>query len=278
MTDARRTVAAAVSGFVPAATVASPCCEHAGHRHGGRLHLRGPATQLAGTRLRPVPDPAALPRLRRDRGNAGRCENYASGWSDEKASVEAAVDEALSECNRFRDASSQPSCQLYAIGDLVVAGTDAAQLPRTKCAYVLSATTVPTAGPNAAACAELLSATLAPAPAVAGEPAANPSTATPLPAASALSAGQSTPSAPIPSPIASSPAVPEPDAEPTWPYRALVDVRVRQGPGNDYPIVGTLVRHAKVNVIGEWQGWLRIRLDDGQIGFVYGRWLVEAAE
>jgi hypothetical protein len=204
--------------------------------------------------------------------------NYASGWSEEKASVEAAVDEALSECNRFRDAASQPACQLYAIGDLVVAGTDAAQLPRAKCAYVLSATTVPTAGPNAAACAELLSATLAPAPAVAGEPAANPSTATPLPAASALSAGQSTPSAPIPSPIASSPAVPEPDAEPTWPYRALVDVRVRQGPGNDYPIVGTLVRHAKVGVIGKWQGWLRIRLDDGQIGFVYGRWLVEAAE
>src|SRR3954470_21230080 len=204
--------------------------------------------------------------------------SYASGWSDKKASVEAAVDEALSECNRFRDAASQPACQLYAIGDLVVAGTDAAQLPRAKCAYVLSATTVPTAGPNAAACAELLSATLAPAPAVAGEPAANPSTATPLSAASALSAGQSTPSAPIPSPIASSPAVPEPDPEPTWPYRALVDVRVRQGPGNDYPIVGTLVRHAKVNVIGKWQGWLRIRLDDGQIGFVYGRWLVEAAE
>jgi len=55
--------------------------------------------------------------------------NYASGWSEEKASVEAAVDEALSECNRFRDAASQPACQLYAIGDLVVAGTDAAQLP-----------------------------------------------------------------------------------------------------------------------------------------------------
>ena len=28
----------------------------------------------------------------------------------------------------------------------------------------------------------------------------------------------------------------------------------------------------------QMQGWLRIRLDDGQIGLVYSRWPVEAAE
>src|SRR3954466_3400162 len=58
-------------------------------------------------------------------------KSYASGWSFEKSTVEAAVDEAVSECNRFRDAASQPPCQLYAIGDIVVVGSDVAQLPHT---------------------------------------------------------------------------------------------------------------------------------------------------
>src|SRR3954470_8347057 len=82
--------------------------------------------------------------------------SYASGWSDKKASVEAAVDEALSECNRFRDAASQPACQLYAIGDLVVAGTDATQLPRDRCVYLLSAVAPRPADPDAANCGRML--------------------------------------------------------------------------------------------------------------------------
>ena len=159
----------------------------------------------------------------------------------------------------------------------MVAGSDAEQLPRTKCAYVLSATTTPTVSPDAVACAKLLSATLVPSLTVAGEPTTNLSAATPSAAPNALPTDSSTPSASIPPPVAPSSAVPELNAEPIWLYRALVDVRVREGPGNDYPIVGTLVRHAKVNVFGEWHGWLRLCLDDGQIGFVYSRWLVEAA-
>src|SRR4051812_46433204 len=55
-----------------------------------------------------------LPHYRAFAVTGGTLDNVscASGWSQEKASVEAAVDEALSECNRFRDAASQLACQL----------------------------------------------------------------------------------------------------------------------------------------------------------------------
>jgi hypothetical protein len=215
--------------------------------------------------------------------------NYASGWSLEKASVEAAVDEALSECNRFRDAASQPACQLYAIGDLVVAGTDAAQLPRAKCVYLLSAATPP-ADPDAASCAKRLFASLAPAVAAASEPTptsppaamapppagASPAAAGPEPASLPQSRLVAVPS--LPRSLAVDATGPEAAVDPVRTYRALADIRVRQGPGNRYPSIGALVRDDAVSVVGERNGWLQVRLRDGRSGFVFRRWLVAAAE
>ena len=216
--------------------------------------------------------------------------NYASGWSLEKASVEAAVDEALSECNRFRDAASQPACQLYAIGDLVVAGTDAAQLPRAKCVYLLSAATPPPADPDAASCAKRLFASSAPAAAAASEPTptsppaamapppagASPAAAGPEPASLPQSRLVAVPS--LPRSLAVDATGPEAAVDPVRTYRALADIRVRQGPGNRYPSIGALVRDDAVSVVGEQGGWLQVRLRDGRSGFVFRRWLVAAAE
>jgi tetratricopeptide (TPR) repeat protein len=61
-------------------------------------------------------------------------------------------------------------------------------------------------------------------------------------------------------------------------YRALADVNVRAGPGNDYARVGGITEGAAVMVVGERLGWLQLRLDGGDTGWVYGKWLQEAGD
>ena len=58
-------------------------------------------------------------------------------------------------------------------------------------------------------------------------------------------------------------------------YRALQDVNVRQGPGNDYPRIGSLAQGSTVRVVSERLGWLEVRLAGGGSGYVYRRWLQE---
>ncbi len=58
-------------------------------------------------------------------------------------------------------------------------------------------------------------------------------------------------------------------------YRALQDVNVRQGPGNDYPRIGALAQGSTVRVVSERLGWLEVRLAGGGSGYVYRRWLQE---
>jgi tetratricopeptide (TPR) repeat protein len=60
-------------------------------------------------------------------------------------------------------------------------------------------------------------------------------------------------------------------------YRAVADVNLRQGPGNDFPRIGAIARGTVVRVDGEDKGWLRLRLQGGGYGFVYKTWLAEAA-
>jgi Flp pilus assembly protein TadD len=60
-------------------------------------------------------------------------------------------------------------------------------------------------------------------------------------------------------------------------YRSVQDVNIRQGPGNDFPRLGTLGRGATVLVTGERLGWLEVRLSDGSRGYVYRRWLEPVA-
>jgi hypothetical protein len=66
-------------------------------------------------------------------GTLGNPANYATGWSDNATTVDAAIEQALSECERYRNASSQPACRLYAIGDTVVIDADAATVRRARC-------------------------------------------------------------------------------------------------------------------------------------------------
>jgi tetratricopeptide (TPR) repeat protein len=56
-------------------------------------------------------------------------------------------------------------------------------------------------------------------------------------------------------------------------FRAVQPVNFREGPGNDYPRTGSLDGGTEVNVVGESQGWLQIRLRSGKEGFVYRRFL-----
>ncbi len=56
-------------------------------------------------------------------------------------------------------------------------------------------------------------------------------------------------------------------------HRALQDVNVRQGPGNDYPRIGSLAQGSTVLVVSERLGWLEVRLSGGGSGYVYRKWL-----
>lgn len=59
-------------------------------------------------------------------------------------------------------------------------------------------------------------------------------------------------------------------------FRVLQPVRMRQGPGNEYPQVGYLAGDALVGVVGESRSWFLVRLSDGRQGFVYRRFLEPA--
>ncbi len=56
-------------------------------------------------------------------------------------------------------------------------------------------------------------------------------------------------------------------------FRTVQPVNFREGPGNDYPRTGSLDSGTEVNVVGESQGWMQIRLRSGKEGFVYRRFL-----
>ena len=78
---------------------------------------------------------------------------YASGWSSAATSIEDAIDEALSECSRFRADPTLPACRLYAIGDLVVVDASPARLNQAKCVYALSSAATSMEDAEAARCA-----------------------------------------------------------------------------------------------------------------------------
>ena len=78
---------------------------------------------------------------------------YASGWSSAATSIDGAITAAMHECDVRRAPTFQPPCELYAIGDLVVAGADAATLARAKCIYILEPEARLLAGGYAEACA-----------------------------------------------------------------------------------------------------------------------------
>jgi Flp pilus assembly protein TadD len=59
-------------------------------------------------------------------------------------------------------------------------------------------------------------------------------------------------------------------------FRVLQTVRMRDGPGNDYPQVGSLTADTVVPVVGESRNWMYIRLRSGKRGFVYRRFLEPA--
>jgi tetratricopeptide (TPR) repeat protein len=122
-------------------------------------------------------------------------------------------------------------------------------------------------------------------------PAGRPAVGTPpaLPAADySIDPPPATAGAPVPSPpaiaretsrLSAVPPGPEPGAgplaatEPERLFRALQDVNLRKGPGNDYPRIGALATGTVVRVDGEDKGWLRVRLPSGGTGFVYRKWL-----
>jgi hypothetical protein len=88
--------------------------------------------------------------------------SYASGWSSAATSIDGAVEVAVREC-RARRQPAQPPCELYAIGDLVVAGSDAATLARAECIYILEPAATSLASRYADACAAAAAATALPA-------------------------------------------------------------------------------------------------------------------
>ena len=56
-------------------------------------------------------------------------------------------------------------------------------------------------------------------------------------------------------------------------FRVRQTVRMREGPGNDYPQVGSLTQDTVVAVVGESRSWMYVRLRSGKRGFVYQRFL-----
>lgn len=114
-------------------------------------------------------------------------------------------------------------------------------------------------------------------PAVAAAPAPEPA-APPVPAPADVYDFSIDPPGGRPPPSAATAAAPPATAVPAGQgggtaYRSLQDVNIRQGPGNEYPRVGTLPRGATAVVIGERLGWLQLRLAGGGSGYVYRRWL-----
>ena len=63
--------------------------------------------------------------------------SFASGWSSAATSIDDAIEVAMRECQARRQPSTHPPCELYAVGDLVVAGADPATLAQAECIYIL---------------------------------------------------------------------------------------------------------------------------------------------
>ncbi len=77
----------------------------------------------------------------------------ATGYSTAPA-IDVAITRALAECSKRRRDPVWPRCNLYAIGDLIVAGADELELSRAECVYILDLTAVSVDGsPHALPCA-----------------------------------------------------------------------------------------------------------------------------
>jgi SH3 domain protein len=50
---------------------------------------------------------------------------------------------------------------------------------------------------------------------------------------------------------------------------------LREEPSPHTSIVGVLLKNTRISVLDNVQGWYKIRLDDGKIGYVYGPMLKE---
>lgn len=81
---------------------------------------------------------------------------------------------------------------------------------------------------------------------------------------------------PAAGPAAPTPAAPPASSTDIRAARSIADVNVRSGPGNAFPASGTLARGTEVEVLDERLGWLKVRLPDGQEGYVYRKWLAAA--
>jgi tetratricopeptide (TPR) repeat protein len=56
-------------------------------------------------------------------------------------------------------------------------------------------------------------------------------------------------------------------------YRVVRAVNVRGGPDTGAAVLGVLKEGEVVDVVGETNGWLALRMDDGTIGYAYGSYL-----
>ncbi len=91
-------------------------------------------------------------------GGTVSTSSYASGWSSAANSIDGAIGVAVHECQARRQVATQPPCELYAIGDLVVAGMDATTLARAQCVYILDPTATSLDSRYADACGAVTSA------------------------------------------------------------------------------------------------------------------------
>ncbi len=224
----------------------------------------GPVQDFANYRTQPQPRAFAV-----TGGTLDNSANYATGWSDDAATVEDAIQQALSECERYRNPGSQPECQLYAIGDLVVVHADTAERQRAICLADLDQPGGAAGQPLPEACASLEARLQAAPPA-----APVPLLAEPTPAAPATPPATSAPAAA--SPAAAQPSRPaamaEPGAGPPM-YRVVADVNLRKGPGNDYPRVGVLHEGEQIQVGEQELGWFEVVRGGDSVGYVYRTWL-----
>ena len=78
--------------------------------------------------------------------------SYAAGWSSAASSIDDAIEVAMRECRARQKGATQPPCELYAVGDLVVAGADAATLAQAECIYILDPAATSLTAPHAEAC------------------------------------------------------------------------------------------------------------------------------
>jgi uncharacterized protein YgiM (DUF1202 family) len=110
----------------------------------------------------------------------------------------------------------------------------------------------------------------APSPAVPAPPAAAPATGAPPPAAAAPGTPAADPPRPASSPTAPAPATPAPDPAPA-PRILYVKTHLanfRAGAGTSMRILRVLRQGARLEVLETRSAWLRVRLDDGQEGWV----------